>query len=57
MKTVNFPDDSASPQQPNTGNPTDPNAPAANEEEALSDLSGESTAIEDVGKKIVGQQG
>jgi len=53
MKTVNFPDDSASPQQPTTGDSTDPNASAANEEEALSDLSDDSSAIEDVGKKAV----
>jgi hypothetical protein len=53
MKTVNFPDDSASQQQPTTGDSTDPNASAPNEEEALSDTFSESAAIEDAGKKPV----
>jgi hypothetical protein len=53
MKTVNFPDDSASSQQPTTGDSTDPNASAPNEEEELSDLSSESGAIEDAVNKVV----
>ena len=52
MKTIPFPDDSASPQQPNTGDSPDPNASTANDEEASSDLSSESAAIEDVRKKV-----
>jgi hypothetical protein len=51
MKTVNFPDDSASQQQPTTGDSTDPNAPAANDEEASLDSPNESAAPE-VGKKV-----
>lgn len=52
MKTIPFPDDSASSPQPNATNPGDPNTSAANEEEALSDAFSESDAIEDVGKKV-----
>jgi hypothetical protein len=52
MKTIPFPDDSASSPQPNATNPGDPNASAANEEETLSDSLNESDTIEEVGKKI-----